>query len=272
LYIFKIVHSSSRLLTHYQIEIELKEPENEPCNEFLFEAFSGAVLTDVHAHFEQKALQSEELGQRGSKIRDDCYRTNAAILRCAGRLPPKAVEGLASHISSKLADLKANIDDDTVHENITPHIALLCLWGMTEDVALSLSASIQLAFGDDNELISADVGDGKRSSNKRRSGRNRTEDLAVPPLPPRVALDVLGDLLRGSVAAREAILSSRVACNAFEMALEMGTVRAERLLQSNPVRQHNIQRGPRQFNRRDTYCFFLAIVHRCSRSTCRRRR
>ena len=74
-----------------------------------------------------------------------------------------------AHISSKLADLKANIDDDTVHENITPHIALLCLWGMTEDVALSLLTSIQLAFGDDNELISADIGDGKHSLNKKRS-------------------------------------------------------------------------------------------------------
>jgi hypothetical protein len=150
------------------------------------------------------------------------------------------VEGLASHISLRLADLKASIDDDTVHKNITPHIALLCLWGMTEDVAMSLSASIQSAFGDDDELDSPTVGDnGKPSSNKRRSGRNRKEDLAVPTLPGRVALEVLGDLLRGpdpgSVAAREAILSSSAACNAFEVALEMGTARAERLLQSNPV-------------------------------------
>lgn len=50
---------------------------------------------------------------------------------------------------------------------------------------------------------------------------------------------MLGDLLRGpapsSVAAREAILSSSAACSSFENALEMGTARAERLLQSNPV-------------------------------------
>jgi hypothetical protein len=112
---------------------------------------------------------------------------------------------------------------------------------MTEDVAMSLSASIQSAFGDDDEVVSPNVGgNGKPSSNKRRSGRNRKENLAVPPLPARVALEVLGDLLRGSdpssIAARGAILSSSVACNAFEVALEMGTTRAERLLQSNPVR------------------------------------
>ena len=223
----------------FQIETELKELENEPCNEFLFEAFSGAVLTDVHSHFEQKAADIEVLDDKGIKVRDDCYRTCAAILRCAGRLPPKAVEGLASHISEKIADLKANIDDNAVHESITPHIALLCLWGMAEDVATSLSDSIQLAFGVDTEERSLSVDDSVSSSNKRRSRRNRKVDLAVPPLPPRVALEVLGDLLRGpdpsSIAAREAILSSPSACSAFENALEMGTVRAERLLQANPV-------------------------------------
>jgi len=228
---------NSLLRTLYQIETELNEPETEPCNEFLLEAFSGAVLTDVHSHFEQKAADIDVLDKKGIKVRDDCYRTCAAILRCAGRLPPKAVEGLASLISSKLADLKANIDDDTVHENITPHIALLCLWGMAEDVSTSLSESIQSAFGDDEEpSFNLDSASG---SNKRRSRRNRKVDLAVPSLPGRVALEVLGDLLRGrdpsSVAARESILSSPAACSAFENALEMGTVRAERLLQTNPV-------------------------------------
>jgi hypothetical protein len=69
-------------------------------------------------------------------------------------------------------------------------------------------------------------------------------DLAVPPLTTRVALDVLGDLLRGSdpssIAAREAILSTTTtttttACRSFESFLEMGSTRAEGLLQANPV-------------------------------------
>lgn len=204
----------------------------------MLDAFSGAVLTDVHSHFEQKAADIDVLDTKGLKVRDDCYRTCAAILRCAGRLPPKAVKGLASHISKKLADLKSNIDDDTVHENITPHIALLCLWGMVEDVATSLSDSIQSAFGDSDER-SLSLDDSAGNSNKRKSRRNAKVELVVPPLPARVALEVLGDLLRGpdpsSVAAREAILSSAAACTAFENALELGTVRAERLLQSNPV-------------------------------------
>lgn len=67
-------------------------------------------------------------------------------------------------------------------------------------------------------------------------------DLAVPPLTTRVALDVLGDLLRGSdpssIAAREAILSTTTTttvCRSFESALEMGSTRAEGLLQANPM-------------------------------------
>jgi hypothetical protein len=222
-----------------QIEEELEEPENEPCNEFLLEAFSGAVLTDVHSHFERKAADIVVLDKKGTKIRDDCYRTCAAILRCAGRLPPKAVEGLASHISEKLADLNAHIDDNTVHENITPHIALLCLWGMAEDVAAALSDSIKSAFGDDNDDTFLNLDDSTICSSKRQSRRNTKVDLAVPPLPARVALEVLGDLLRGSdpssIAAREAILSSTAACTSFESALEMGTTCAEGLLQANPV-------------------------------------
>ena len=219
--------------------MELEEPENEPCNEFLLEAFSGAVLTDVYSHFERKAADIDVLDKKGTKIRDDCYRTCAAILRCAGRLPPKAVEGLASHISEKLADLNTNIDDDTVHENITPHIALLCLWGMSEDVATSLSDSIKSAFGDDDDDASLNLDDSTNDSSKRRSRRNQKVDLVVPPLPARVALEVLGDLLRGSdpssIAAREAILSSAAACTSFESALEMGTTRAEGILQANSV-------------------------------------
>jgi hypothetical protein len=64
-------------------------------------------------------------------------------------------------------------------------------------------------------------------------------DLALPPLTTRVALEMLGDLLRGSdpssIAAREAILSTTTACRSFESALEMGSTHAEGLLQANPV-------------------------------------
>jgi hypothetical protein len=149
------------------IEEELEEPENEPYNEILLEAFSGANLTDVHSHFERKAADIVVLDKKGTKFRVDCYRTCAAILRCAGRLPPKAAEGLESHISEKLADLNAHIDDNTVRENIIPHIALLCLWGMAEDVAASLADSIKSAFGDDNDDTFLNLGDSTIGSSKR---------------------------------------------------------------------------------------------------------
>jgi hypothetical protein len=149
-----------------QIEEELEEPENEPYKKILLEAFSVADLTDVHSHFERKAADIVVLDKKGTKFRVDCYRTCAAILRCARRLPPKAAEGLASHISEKLADLNAHIDDNTVRENITPHIALLCLWGMAEDVAASLADSIKSAFGDNDDTF-LNLGDSTIGSSKR---------------------------------------------------------------------------------------------------------
>jgi len=161
-------------------ELVEEEPENEPCNEFLLEAFSGAALTDVHSHFERNAADIVVLDRKGTKIRDDCYHTCAAILRCAGRLPPKAVEGLASHLSEKLADLNAHFHDNTVLENTTPHIALLCLWEMTEDVAASFSDSIKSVFGDDNDDTFLNLDDSTIGSSKRRSRRNIKVDL--PPL------------------------------------------------------------------------------------------
>jgi hypothetical protein len=207
--------------------IEDKLEAEEKCNQFLLDNFSGTTLTDVLTHFEAKAVHCDE-------TRDDCYRTRAAILRLAGRLPSKAVEGLVPHISSKLASL----DDDDSNPSVSAHIALLCLWGMAEEVAQSLASSIESDFEGYHELLFSSPG---ADSKKRKSGRSRKPALVVPHLPPVVALDVLGDILRGSdpsgVAARQAILSSASASNTIEQALERGTKHAERLLAGDSVRR-----------------------------------
>lgn len=217
------------------IEVHLQNSANEKCNQFLIDSFSGPTLTNALTHFERKALQCELSGaDDAASTREDCYRTCSAILRLAGRLPAKAVEGLVPHISSILASLsECDGDSDTPRQNVSAHIALLCLWDMTEEVAPSLARSIEAAFSGGHELNFASPAPNSR---KRRSGRQpkKDEKVAVPQLPPRVALDVLGDILRGSdpssVAARESILASPSATLAIEKALERGTKYAERLL------------------------------------------
>lgn len=228
-----------------QIESDLQALENEPSRDFLVDAFSGAVLANVNSHFEEKAIVSDQSTRKGLRVMDDCHRVCAAILRCAGRLPPKFVKGLAHQITSKLDSIED--EDDIARENITPHVALLCLWGMTEDVATSLALSIVKAFGQDEFGF-----DNESHGKKRRSGRRSSSSasaqadtkLTVPQLPSHVAMEVLESILRGSdpssAAARTAILSSTTACNALEKALEKGTIYAERLLLSDPLYAQHI--------------------------------
>ena len=214
------------------------------CSQFLQEQFSGSVLTDALTHFEEKAAgcvvvddDDENSNAKNEQIRDDCYRACASILRLAGRLPSKAVKGLVPHISSVLASLS---DDEGPRPNVSAHIALLCLWGKTDEVAPSLASSIEANFEGFHEVLFASP---DPVTKKRKSGRRKKSDgtlPAVPQLPPAVALDVLGDIFRGldpsSVAAREAILFSPTACSAIERALERGIKNAERLLAGDSVR------------------------------------
>lgn len=226
----------------HSIEQELSQKDNQENDRFLIEAFSGVTLTNALTHFEEKAQEFQgDTAEGAESAREDCHRVCAAILRTAGRLPSKAVEGLVQHISSVLASLSVFDNPDSPRQNVSAHIALLCLWDMTEEVAPSLAASIQAPFEGDHALV---FGSPSADSRKRKSGRSKRKDglLAVPPLPPRVALDVLGDILRGSdpssVAARGSILESPSASNAIEQALERGTKYAERLLTAESVRSN----------------------------------
>jgi hypothetical protein len=239
----------------HSIEDQLCQAGNEECDRFLMDSFSGVTLTNALTHFEIKAQESDVAGDDDAAgTRDDCHRICAAILRTAGRLPSKAVEGLVPHISSVLASLAQADSLGGPRPNVSAHIALLCLWDMTEEVAPSLAASIQSPFEGDHELI---FGSPVSDSKKRKSGRNKKNDhlLAVPPLPPHVALEVLGDILRGSdpssVAARGSIFASASACAAIEKALERGTKYAERLLSAASVSFARLL-----VSRRDAFFFF----------------
>ena len=196
-------------------------------------AFSGAVLANVNSHFEEKAHTCDETTNGGVKIVEDCHRVCAAILRCAGRLSPESVMGLAHQVVSKLDSI--DNERDMSRENVTPHVALLCLWGMTEAVSESLAMSISVTF-DYDKAIFDDMSRGKkrRSRRARDSTPNLKAPLGVPQLSSHVAMEVLESILRGSdpssVAARQAILSSRGASTTLEQALEKGQELAERLL------------------------------------------
>ena len=210
------------------------------------DAFSGAVLTDVHAHFDEKASECEDdASEEEMKIKLDCHRVCASLLRCAGRMPINAVVGLSNHLTTKMKNISD--DDDDVCGNATnlaPHIALLCLWGKTDQVAVSLANSISKVFGkcnifgDESEPLMVD--DSERHTRKRRQGGEAAVPT-IPCLPAAIAMRVIGNILSGPdpscVAARESILHSDVACNAIFKSLEGAHRAAEKLLGINEVRK-----------------------------------
>jgi condensin-2 complex subunit G2 len=222
------------------IESQLLKPDHQSSNDLLLQSFSGVDLTNLLAHFEQKAAESDNgHDDEQSSKRADCLRTCAAILSCAGRLPQDAVDGIVPHISSTLASLSdEDVGMNSSRRHVSAHIALLCVWGMTDEVASSLASSIESAFGNESALSSPwsedDSGNKKTRASSSRHSRNSSEKIIVPSIPSIIAWAALEDILQGSdptsVATRESILSSPVACSSIENALQRGTNYAERLL------------------------------------------
>ena len=247
------------------IDSALQQPENEVCLNFLVEAFSGAVLGNVNTYFEAKAATFDESNREEAKSIDDCRRTCASILRCAGRLTSKSVEGLASQITMKLASF--DHDENIEFKNMAPHVALLCMWGLTEDVSKSLAMSIVRAFEDDDELTSPVFDNFSHDSNKRKSGSgSMIVHSSIPRVPPNVALSVVEEILRGadpnSIAARTAILASSTACSNFESALGRATVYADRVLLTMPRFTQHMQQASAEFILRTCEAYGRFTLHK----------
>ena len=107
-------------------------------------------MTTMFIASRSDAATFDESNREEAKSIDDCRRTCASILRCAGRLTSKSVEGLASQITMKLASF--DHDENIEFKNVAPLVALLCMWGLTEDVSKSLAMSILRAFDDDDGI------------------------------------------------------------------------------------------------------------------------
>ena len=214
------------------IEAQLSKPGNEDSHNFLLDSFSGSTLLDLLTHFETKATDLKAKTEDNG-VQEDCYRIIACLLSCAGRLPREAVDGLVPYIGSKLKQLKERDASQTGSPNVTPHIALLCLWNLTDEVASSLAVSIESTFDNDFDITFTSQDDASR---KRKSGRSKREESQhlLPRLPHTTALQVLGELLRGSdpssVSARESIFNSRSASSVLEKSLLRGTRYAEKML------------------------------------------
>jgi len=209
------------------ISSSLSEADQEEVRGFLIESFSGSTLTDALTHFERKYEDAVENENKTQQI--ECRCIGSALLRCAGNLTPAVVDGLASHISSM---------EVTAESNVTAHMALLCVWGMEEDVAKSIGKSIKRGLvgeRNDDEMLEEPR---RRSTKRNARSEKKTSDDDVPfaTMPAPLAVSALNAILHGSdpscVVARDAILDSPSACNELEKALDVATNAAEMMLKT----------------------------------------
>ena len=227
------------------IEPDLTTTNHQGCNERLVNSLSRVDLTNILIHFEDKATESTSENDEQIRTRDDCIRTCGAILRCVGKLPPEAVDGVLPHVISSLKSLSTS---GLSQRQVSAHIAVLCLWGKTDEVAKALSTSIaadsDIVDSLTSPLLFEDGPAHLRSSSDRKSrnrcsGRGLEAKCDIPSIPPRFAWGLIQDFLQGSDASneatRKAILSSADACETIEAALERGTVVAEQLLLADSV-------------------------------------
>ena len=225
------------------VEGQLKAPESDSCKDVLVKTFAAADLVNLLTHFEQKATDDEEGNGNPGDSRDDCFRICAAILRFAAWLPHNNLEdSMASHAATMISSYTEERLASSRHR-LCAYVALLCLYGMTDDVASALASSIETAFGDDVTYASPYFeSDDSRQKKTRRSSRRSRENgkVLLPAISPKIAWDIIEEMLRGSnpssMSTREIVLSSPPACNSIEKALERGTALAERLLDTDSVR------------------------------------
>jgi len=206
------------------------------------EVFSGNVLTEVLCHFETRFAEGSESDNLENSMSVNSMRACVAILNCAGKVDESKIEGLRTHIVGQLSATSDTPAEGSVRANLSPNVALLCAWGMTEDVAKCLASSISQYFmGDANEQN----GSFTRKSGASRKRKSRGKKQAVtgqsdlPHLDVGVCLGILGDILKGSypasVLAREYILGSDTAFDAIASALQTAKTAAERMIKPRKV-------------------------------------
>jgi len=251
------------------IRSKLSMPSHSDSKKYLLDAFGGSVLTDVHVHFEHKSISAlkyinelkkddsdaEYLNEHNHEFRHS-QRCSYAIMGIAGMMPASAVTGLTNSLIKKITETakksaevrRSSLDGEEEEEefdyNLTPHVALLCLWGKTDDVCSCLAKSIRKAFvdGEDGPELEEPV---KKNSKKNSKKRKQTEvskpskNSSLPDINSQSALVILTTIMAGkdasSKSARSEIISNGPACEQLESALETARVMAERMMSVNNV-------------------------------------
>ena len=228
---------------------ELEYDDNRDAKNVLAISSTGAVLTKVLSYFERL---TDEGGISDEATLDELSRIRVAVLQCAGYLNPQQCEDLVPHITGSLQAIslsgRTKTPSSSTDNRVSNHIALLCRWEMTEDVATALAASILSEVddghdADDSTLLSpvpiVDASKKRKSNQLNRKSSVGNANRLVPNVPPDVAIRVLHAIFSGSdpnqIEARDALMNSPKARKTLEDALERGTHYAGRLMRTATV-------------------------------------
>lgn len=213
----------------------LSNEDDDPYKQLLFARFGEINLIRIMGHF--SAIAAENTSQSPDQInrRDDCLRTYSSILRCLAQLPRDTVDGIVGVISSSLGSFN---EENCSLQFVLSHLVPLCVWGMTEDVAISLAKSIESVFGNEDILLSPSSLNLSESVKPRRS-KKKSDSLDLPTFAPETAWAIINKIMQGvdpsSAFLREEILSSEKASSCIESSLEQGRIYAEKLFVSDVV-------------------------------------
>jgi condensin-2 complex subunit G2 len=219
------------------IDESLTLPDNGPSKKLLAERLREANLVNILAHFEQKALDTQSSGS--SEKREDNFRVCRAILRCASCMPKDTMTGISEFVVDSLEAIANDGSIPSIH--VSTHLSLLANWGMIEEIATSLAASvvsaIDAAMG--MRLLSPCSTSISRSRKSRGKGRQDKNKLKLPDFSPKFASNAIDDMLSGSsasaLALREHLFASSKASQTIEEALIKAMDFTERVLDSQSV-------------------------------------
>lgn len=207
--------AEGRSILWESIEAKLEVSKKEA----LAEVFSGAVLLQVYRHFESKFAWVHTSDVEFTA----CSRACIAILRCAGKLEGRQCEELRSHIVTELHKTRDLPRKQRITIDLSPSIAILCQWGMMDDIVSCLASSIRLYFKGENLV------DSSMQQNPHCNGTKKLMPLDID-----VCMGILGHILKGSHSAsaylRNSILESEIAFDTILSALLSANSAVERMM------------------------------------------
>ena len=218
---------------------ELLEEENNECLRFVEDSISSVELAQLCEYFEKIRTKRGKSNDLDDEDHEKLESISSSLLFCASYCPSKSLVKFCAIVKRHIQSRK--------EVNMLPYYAALCSWDLHDEVAFSISNSIDHVFNEingnkDEELIlDSEIQDMPNSRGKRKHDsivNRRPNKLKVPEIPSgKMSLTLISKMLSGKDLSckkmRDMILSSEVASCAILTSLEKATTIADWMIVNN---------------------------------------